>query len=389
MFDNLRLVRSSNFWKYCFSPKKAARSVLEVYGTLWLALEITDFFFKSVSTWVSGRSAYFFALGILYGLFKARPRNNIRARILGKDIVVEILIGDIFKFQGSIAVPANTTFDTDMYTQIISNKSIQGQFTQKYYGNVGHLDHDLNFALKDEAFETIPQNTNLKRKNKKFPIGTVAKLSAQGRTAYLFAMAHLNDHHVAHSSLDELNEALAKLWAFIRHKGECDTILIPVIGTVHARINESRETIIKESVASFIAASHDQMFCQKLQIVIYHKDFVENEINISELSEYLTYKCKYAETGRRNSVAQVGQAVPVQGTLTILSANYGTDSQNLDVQHFLIGKIANNALRVKVSNKTFGSDPTPGISKRLLVRFRFNNVEIQKLVNESEEMFLP
>lgn len=70
------------------------------------------------------------------------------------------------------------------------------------------------------------------------------------------------------------------------------TIVIPVLGSGFSKVEVPRE-IIKEIIKSFTAASLSKKFTEKLTIVIHPEDYINFDMNISEIHEFLKYQCKY------------------------------------------------------------------------------------------------
>lgn len=48
----------------------------------------------------------------------------------------------------------NAHFVTELSYNLISEKSVQGQFTRKYFDSYNHLDVDIQTSLKDIKFKT-------------------------------------------------------------------------------------------------------------------------------------------------------------------------------------------------------------------------------------------
>jgi len=130
---------------------KAFSSILGSFGALWLAVEITVFFFSQTKAPEILRSLwYIFAiLGIIIAFYLCKPQLCVSHRLNGRDTAIQIAIGDIFSFPGAIVVGTNTTFDTHISRDLISEHSIQGVFTRKYYGDETQLDSELASALAD------------------------------------------------------------------------------------------------------------------------------------------------------------------------------------------------------------------------------------------------
>ncbi len=293
---------SRNYFRYFFSIKKVINPLLVVFGALWLCVEIISYFSDGIGNLIKGHWFLFIVVGLLWTLWENRPILSTSQHLSGRDINIELCIGDFFDFKGSYIIGSNTTFDTEMRNGLISEKSLQGQFTNKYYDNLMHLDNELEGALKSESFSET--NSNKIGKKKCYEIGTVAKLAPRNSEAYFVAIAELNEHGIASSSFDNIKDSLVKLWDFIANRGGIEPLVIPVIGSGFSRIEIPRELIIKEIVKSFIAACATKRFAEKLIIVIYPNDYKKYDINLMELNEFIKYQCKYTEFKDNNELGR-------------------------------------------------------------------------------------
>jgi hypothetical protein len=88
-----------------------------------------------------------------------------------------------------------------------------------------------------------------------------------------------------------------------------------------------------------------------------------------------------------NLGSEQGALIGVQN-LSVSKAVYGANGVGIDVTEKLNSLIENNALRIKANNSMAG-DPTPGVIKTLVVDFCFNGINLNKVVNENEELTLP
>jgi len=99
------------------------------------------------------------------------------------------------------------------------------------------------------------------------------------------------------------------LWDYVATKGGgFDPLVVPVLGSGHARLPEPREEIIRAIVNSFIAACSSARPTEKLTIVIPFKDFHEHQVNFAELERYVQHVCTYTEY-RGPTSAGVGTAL--------------------------------------------------------------------------------
>jgi hypothetical protein len=290
----MNLVRwyfSKKYWLNIETYKVFATSILSVFGSLWLILEILSFFASNSVQPVKDQWALFLIVGVSISLFLTRPRLRHEVIIINTDVKIEIVADNFFKQTGDYVIGTNTTFDTSMHENYIHPRSIQGQFTKKYYASESHLDLDINKSLNGIVSTTIEK---VKGKNNKFPIGTVAKVKTRDNYAYLVAIAHIHEKENTVSSIEELKTSFAELWTYIQNHGEYDKLVIPILGSGFARVSVTREYLAQEIVRSFVAAISDRKFCEHLVIVVNPKDVLEKKIDLQSVFDFLTYIGKYS-----------------------------------------------------------------------------------------------
>ncbi|MBU2467327.1 MAG: hypothetical protein KKC78_01710 [Proteobacteria bacterium] len=272
---------------------RALASILSSFGSLFLLVKMTDFFFKNISPQIQRFWWVFFLIGIAVALFMCRPKLITSCKLKRRDVEIEIVVGDLFKQEGALVIGTNTTFDTKISRNLISDKSVQGQFTKKFFGDEAQLDVQIENSLTGLAYDKLPGDRE--GKNKQYPIGTVAKINIQHMTAFLVSIAHINRHGTASGTFDELKMALANLWVFIGDRGTKGNIVIPVLGSGFSRLVNTREEIVREIIQSFVAACTSKVLCDKLTIVLSSRDITTHNISIDELSKYLRHICTYTE----------------------------------------------------------------------------------------------
>jgi len=299
-FKNLFSLRATTAW-------------LSAFGTLWLLVEITTFFFSDVKLFgttnipdnIRRLWPLFFIAGIALAAFEARPRSSVSSKLNGRDISIRIVIGDLFLQPGAMVIGSNTTFDTRISNNLISERSVQGLFTKKYYDDERQIEAELTVALQN-----VPSTALLGTRvgnSLRYEIGTCAAVHPKGRTAYFLAIAHVNEHGVCSAKFEDVKEGLAKLWVFIGSRGSKERIVMPVIGTGFARLAETRTEVIHEIIKSFVAACSERTFCEDLTIVISPSDATKYSISLKELEAFLDHECKYTafSTGNRTPLGRV------------------------------------------------------------------------------------
>lgn len=303
--DLLRAIFSKAYWRHGFSPKRALIGLLSAFGALWLLVEIVSFFWPDAAASFRSHRWGFVLVGVLVALWTSRPRHSFTCKLTGRDVAISIRIGDVFSGSGALVVGSNMTFDTSSVGGLISERSVQGQFTLRYYDSEAHLDIDIVAALAGIESEELPFRPI--GKTNSYPIGTVACVRARARTAYLVAITALNDHGVAQGSFVDLKDALPKLWEFITTRGDFQPLIMPVIGSGFARITQTREEIIREIINSFVAACASQRPSESLTIVVPYRDFYDHRVDLEGLERFTEHVCRYH--GHSVQAAGLGQPV--------------------------------------------------------------------------------
>ena len=274
---------------------KTLSIVLSSLGSLWAFVKMLTCFFEK-TTLPDKLQTYwyiFVGIGIILAAIQRRPRLSVAHKLNGRDVTIEIAIGDLLSFSGALVVGTNTTFDTSITNGLISKRSIQGKYTQKYYKNTEQIDKDISSSLIGIQSEPLPGSRL--GKSDRYPMGTVVRLYSKNQTAYFLAIANLNEHGVASGTFDELKDSLAKLWVFIGSRGSKETLIMPVLGTGFARLPQTREEIIREIVRSFVAACSERIFADKLMIVVSPHDVTKCKLSLDELGAFVRYVCEYTD----------------------------------------------------------------------------------------------
>lgn len=301
-----------DFYKLSILSWKFVFEICKWFGGFWLIIEPASFFSDSISTFIKPYGIEIFFASVGLAIFQSRPRLKYKYFITDKDVYVNVVIGDLLRQKKKdIVVPTNVHFITELSNDVISEKSIQGQFTNKHYSKVSHLDSDILNNLGDIQFsELAAPHFN---KSRVYALGTTAKLAIKKKqkklfNAYLFAMATINEHKVCQSNITEFQTALPSLWSYIQQKGELADIAMPILGSGFCRIDASREDLFKEILFSFLAAIRNSKFCKSLTIVIYYKDIAEMNIDLDAIKDFTRfYTCNFT----RESIGSNSQSQPV------------------------------------------------------------------------------
>lgn len=283
----LASLKTWSYWRYALLSWNAVGRIFAAVGTIYVFLEMLDFFQVYTRSKYHAYSLIFVAAAaILWVLFTRRPVSSVRYKVPKKDFAFEVRIGDLLSTRGNVVVSTNTTFDTDISHGLISPESLQGQFALKFFqGNTAEIDRQIDESLNGIQYADHPQAPG---KKKRYPAGTVATVRTHGQSFYFIAMSDLNEHGNARSSVYMVEQALDGLWRYIADRGELGDVVVPLIGTGRGRIELPRKKVIERIAQSFAYASREKIFANKLVIVISPGDAEKYGINLFEVRDYLS-----------------------------------------------------------------------------------------------------
>jgi hypothetical protein len=279
-------IKTWAYWRHALFSGDAIGKFFAVIGILYLCVDLADAF----NIYKKDRHSYYgliilVVLALLYVLSTRRPLSRVSYKIPRKDFSVEVVIGNLFNIPGEIVISTNSTFDTDMASGLIAASSLQGQLATNFFnGQTREIDRQIEASLANEQFinnETRPG------KKKEYPIGTVARVSAQNKNFYLVAMAHMGENKNAQSNLKMIDEALEKLWESLAAKAELGDIVMPLIGTGRGRVPYPRKKMIERIAQSFTDAASERAFSNKLIIVVHPEDASKFSLNLFQVRDYL------------------------------------------------------------------------------------------------------
>jgi len=283
----LESIRTYAYWRYAVFSREAAGKFFSCLGILYLLINLADTF----KIYEKGKYSHYGIIfiiipSVLFVIFTRRPVSKVTYKVPKKDLIFEVKIGDIFKEDGEIIVSSNTTFDTDMSSGLIATSSLQGQFATRFFnGQTTDIDRQIESSLSREQFIESEEKPG---KQKKYSLGTVARVSAYGKNFYLVAMSDMNSSGTAYSSVRMLDEALEGLWSNMAQKAELGTIVMPLMGSGRGRVPIPRKKIIERIAQSFADASQQKAFSNKLTIVVRPEDASKFSLNLFEVRDYLS-----------------------------------------------------------------------------------------------------
>lgn len=286
----------------CHNIKRIVNSVLVILGALLTIAECIHWMFLSEIIYELIHTYVFFVLllTVLTSVYVNRAKLKYEYFLKNSDVKISLQVSDVLTRDAAIIIPTNTTFDTIMDDEFISVNSVQGQFQLKYFRNDLHtLDILLEKGLEEYRYQTLNRT---KSKNKRYPLGTVSKITYDGKHFYFVAIADVNEYgKTINTKFENIQIALEGIWLQLENRGHIENLAIPLLGTGKAGIKEaSRERVIKEIIFSFLACASQRKVTEKLLICVHPLDLQHKDLELEELNEYLQYMCKYKYSTTNN-----------------------------------------------------------------------------------------
>lgn len=294
------------------SYKKILSSFFAMLGIVLSSYDILNIFLPKLFTNIKFNIIELLILVIILLIFSIIdncPKLTRNFCIKNRDISIKVVVGDIFKQNGSKIIPTNTSFDTCMENEFISLKSIQGQFQNKYFKkNLNVLDNMITQSLSENKIRKKYDDG----RNTKIPcydVGTVAEINYNEERYYLLALADVNKKGSPIAKYDNIITSLQGLWNYLSENKHIDNLVIPIIGTGRAGIAEAtRMRVIKDIILSFVAISSEIKITNNLTLCIHPSDIQQNMVDIDEIFEYIEYtsKYKYEQIDMHNNGKPIG-----------------------------------------------------------------------------------
>lgn len=183
----VKLAFSIHFWKNHFSKATLFKIISSVLGTFVGALEVAKKIWsfhdkedKTIELFISNNywtiAVTLLAIGAVLSLIILFPKRKIVVPIKKRDLKVSIEIGDVFDTNETLVIGTNRTFDTDTTKNLISPKSLQAIFANKFFKDIKSLDVEIESELDTIPYDQLTTQEKRRGKLKQYPIGTTVKL---------------------------------------------------------------------------------------------------------------------------------------------------------------------------------------------------------------------
>ena len=196
---------------------------------------------------------------------------------------VAVFTGDIFEQSGLKAIPFNEYFDTKVDDKIISKKSLNGIYIEKYSNkSLVELDDLIDNYQFDEE-DLIDSDVERLGKSKKYRPGTVCIMDDY----LLVAFSKFDNQNKAYLTMPEYLGFLINFWDNVNRVYSQKDVSVPIFGSGITRIKEhkniSDESLLKIMLWTFRISEMRFKYPAKLSIII-HEDKIDS-INLLDIKE--------------------------------------------------------------------------------------------------------
>ena len=298
---------------------------------------------------------YFLYIIIISGLIMVIVKwdhLSITEKVVGApDVSITIKVCDALANDGAVIIPTNTTFDTVMDDDFISEASLQGQFQLKYYRDkFDELDGLIINGLAEKKYTVLSDGR--KTNTKRYPLGTISRIPCKKKRAYFLAVADIYKNGIPITpDASDMHTSLNRLWDELNYEGNMETYSVPLIGTGKAGVRDiTREEIIKEIILTFLLSTQNYKLTEHLIICVHPSDYTK--IDWDEMGDYLKYNCKYFYAQRSNFSSSVPEGTAEKSNGDISSFNKEQQTLQLLENNNMTRKEIASALGMSMASTT-------------------------------------
>lgn len=154
--------------------------------------------------------------------------NHIRhVELSVNNSTIEISAGDVFQSEGLKIIAFNEYFDTQVDENIISSRTLNGQFIKKYAHDVESLDHLIQENQHAQECKINVNQNRLVGKQIQYKLGTIVPMD----DFFILAFSKFDNQNRAYLEMNDYTACLMNMW------NECDihyggrSIVLPLLGS--------------------------------------------------------------------------------------------------------------------------------------------------------------
>jgi len=263
--------------------KAGGANSVKSFGAIWLLIEAPSALYEPIKDFFQSYDGYTLTISLLlvivYAIYKSLPPKSVTFQLRETETNVTIKSGDLFDQTGVIAIPVNEYFDSQVDDTHVHSKSIHGQFIKNVLnGDSNEFDKQVKASLNGLTSETILEKTS--GKQRRFPLGTTATISTNGKKFLPFALAATDiNNYEASASMPQFTQALNGFWGNARSKIGHDTLCIPLVGGGLSRTNIGTHDRLELILLSLLAQTRNSRVADQVNIVLFGQDKDDVDLN--------------------------------------------------------------------------------------------------------------
>ena len=211
------------------------------------------------------------AFGTVYFLWRHLPPASVSFLLDNTNTRASVTFNDFFAESGHKVIAVNDFFDGQL-GDVISERSLHGQFIQRFLGGVAAA----FYGLVDPTLPNVaaPPIVRSQGRKKAYPIGTTA-VAELNSTKYFFVALTTTDPttHKVHADVPQLWQALHGLWSKVRACAGGFSVAIPLLGGGPSGVGLPDVILLKLLLASIVQETKKCRITDEIRIVLHHRAY--------------------------------------------------------------------------------------------------------------------
>jgi len=174
-----------------------------------------------------------------------------------------------------VVIPVNRCFDLSCENNLISKKTIHGQWIGKFIKSA-QKEQEIDLYIQNElrkqgvSFDTIAKESKKEGNTCRYPCGTVVSIEGNNNiTFYLLALSNFDEGLRAHCSELEFCETIQGLLHYYDRYGQGEDLYCPVMGDHIVRPTKNTNDVIDLMLSIF--KFNNSLIHGNINLVVYNK----------------------------------------------------------------------------------------------------------------------
>lgn len=225
----------------------------------------------------------------VYSILIIKRTGKIKIK-LSENFQLTVKKGDIFDQKNFIVIPVDERFNTHVGDGVVTQKSIHGQFINKYFKDrTKELDEKINESIIKQKISGVDVPcTNQYVKSKKYELGTCVDIPDGGNRYIFVVTTEYDENNVKRLNRKDLSKVIEGLFNYLEPISINWEVNMPIIGAGNARLNLSPERILFYLIDYFDFSMSERKLLGGVNIIV--KKEVLKEINLNRIESIFKKK---------------------------------------------------------------------------------------------------